>query len=574
LLTERIIMRKVTIYLIVIAMMIPVFSMAGSIGVNYYVSTSGNNANDGSLANPWRDINYAVNTVIVISGDTVNVAAGTYQEQIYVNGKNVSLIGESTANTIIDGRQTIVGSSTTHEAGIRMNNVHNVVVRNFHIKDVAEPCDANDIQPNQYGIVLTSGSANNLIENLHITNPGFYGIFIWNQCTANTIQNCYVDGYFPGNTNYLAYDGVLIHGGDNTGEVSVGNNVLNCVVDNCVYGVSLVHANNGLIEGNILNPMESSIWIGRGYFSYGVHVYTSSGNKIKNNKITGGYHNIRIQGSLASFLPQGSINNVIAGNDIIGTSTSLNGIFLRNTGGTYGVVTGNVVIANKITGNKFGVQIDYIDNIVQCNSIYGNTTGLKNNAALGTVTTLFNYWGASDGPLPTGSGNIVLGSVVYDPWSTNTIGKSTHILTVATTILNFGESALDMDFSGGSIGSGGNIIVGLSYAYPTGSTPGATFASFNSVKKVWSISSDMTGFTTDLIFYYDDADIPVGVNEATLIPMRSIDGGLTWQDVSGTVTRDTVANWIKVAGVTGFSLWAFGDSNQGVPVELSDFKME
>jgi hypothetical protein len=45
-------------------------------GVTYYVSTSGNDNNAGTLAAPWRTIQKAANTVQ--AGDTVQVRAGTY----------------------------------------------------------------------------------------------------------------------------------------------------------------------------------------------------------------------------------------------------------------------------------------------------------------------------------------------------------------------------------------------------------------------------------------------------------------------------------------------------------------
>ena len=55
-----------------------------SIGVtaqtNYYVSTTGNNSNPGTLALPWQTLQYAANNVG--TGEVVNVRGGTY------NGKS------------------------------------------------------------------------------------------------------------------------------------------------------------------------------------------------------------------------------------------------------------------------------------------------------------------------------------------------------------------------------------------------------------------------------------------------------------------------------------------------------
>src|SRR4030095_2673939 len=56
---------------------------------NYYVSASGNDANPGTLASPWRHIQYALNHVG--PGSTVNVLSGVYNE--YVNFPNSGTAG-------------------------------------------------------------------------------------------------------------------------------------------------------------------------------------------------------------------------------------------------------------------------------------------------------------------------------------------------------------------------------------------------------------------------------------------------------------------------------------------------
>jgi parallel beta-helix repeat protein len=49
---------------------------------NYYVSTSGNDANTGTQTNPWRTIQKAVNTVS--NGSTVYISGGTYNEAVSI----------------------------------------------------------------------------------------------------------------------------------------------------------------------------------------------------------------------------------------------------------------------------------------------------------------------------------------------------------------------------------------------------------------------------------------------------------------------------------------------------------
>jgi len=65
--------------------------------INYYVSPSGNNSNSGSISSPWKTVQFAI--TIANSGDTLNLANGTFNEKInctksglYIrNKKNESL---------------------------------------------------------------------------------------------------------------------------------------------------------------------------------------------------------------------------------------------------------------------------------------------------------------------------------------------------------------------------------------------------------------------------------------------------------------------------------------------------
>src|SRR3990172_7987280 len=51
-------------------------------GSTYYVATTGNDANPGTSAAPFRNIQKAASTVV--AGDTVKIKAGTYSEQVNI----------------------------------------------------------------------------------------------------------------------------------------------------------------------------------------------------------------------------------------------------------------------------------------------------------------------------------------------------------------------------------------------------------------------------------------------------------------------------------------------------------
>ena len=57
-----------------------VFFPLSASAATYYVAPTGNDANSGTLASPWKTIQKAASTMVV--GDTVNIRAGTYNETI------------------------------------------------------------------------------------------------------------------------------------------------------------------------------------------------------------------------------------------------------------------------------------------------------------------------------------------------------------------------------------------------------------------------------------------------------------------------------------------------------------
>lgn len=80
-------------------------SCSMALGATFYVSTTGNNGNPGTVGSPWRNIWYAANNVL--AGSTVNVASGTYNEFVTntvsgTPGNEITFIGSANWTTIID----------------------------------------------------------------------------------------------------------------------------------------------------------------------------------------------------------------------------------------------------------------------------------------------------------------------------------------------------------------------------------------------------------------------------------------------------------------------------------------
>ena len=90
--------------LAVIVATLPVRAFAA---VNFYVATTGNDANPGTLQQPWRTIQKAANTAV--PGGVVYVRGGVYHERVNINVSGSAAQGAITfrnyagENPVIDG---------------------------------------------------------------------------------------------------------------------------------------------------------------------------------------------------------------------------------------------------------------------------------------------------------------------------------------------------------------------------------------------------------------------------------------------------------------------------------------
>ena len=82
------------------------------------MATNGNDGNPGTLAQPWRTIQKAANTMV--AGDTVFIRGGTYNELVTVQYRGNSS-GPYTTFTAYPGEQVILdgtGISIQHGGGL------------------------------------------------------------------------------------------------------------------------------------------------------------------------------------------------------------------------------------------------------------------------------------------------------------------------------------------------------------------------------------------------------------------------------------------------------------------------
>ena len=179
----------------------PVFRTGFETVPTYYVSaTSGSNSFPGTLAQPWKTINRAVNAANgAPAGSTVYVAAGTYSEKVVVARDDITLIGYRTtpgdqppvlANQPIDpatldgglafdpdDMPLLDGGDRTVGIGIEISERQGITLRNLQIRNYAKGVTAGHA-----GDQTTIEGA--LLDNINVSNIGdvnadYSGIGIW-----------------------------------------------------------------------------------------------------------------------------------------------------------------------------------------------------------------------------------------------------------------------------------------------------------------------------------------------------------------------------------------------------------
>jgi len=201
-------------------------------------------------------------------GDTVFICKGIYSENLVVN-KSISLIGEDTNLTVIDGSQngnvisitannanlmslTIKGSGTNlTDSAITVENSNNVTVK------------GNRIVENTNGISLYSSNNSTIKDNV-ISSNSFNGVYLYsssgNVISNNIIVNNYGGIYLLYCSNNVVFDDSIsfaeygIYLFSSSYNAIIGNNLF---FNN--YGVSLtLSSNNTFYHNNLNNTVQAS----------------------------------------------------------------------------------------------------------------------------------------------------------------------------------------------------------------------------------------------------------------------------------------------------------------------------
>lgn len=215
-------------------------------GTTYYVSTSGNDTNAGTLSAPWRTIQKAANTVK--AGDTVQVRAGTYNEIVTIKTSGNAASGYITFENypseapVVDGTGLAVGSSGETGLFSLEGTFNYIVIQGFEIRNYSSSAKGKvpvgiDFEGAGTNIQIVNNHIHNIVQTLSgcnaanalavalygtqapasIHNVTFYG----NEIDHNT-TGCSENVSFDGNVQYFVEANNKVHDGDNIGLDNIG----------------------------------------------------------------------------------------------------------------------------------------------------------------------------------------------------------------------------------------------------------------------------------------------------------------------------------------------------------------
>jgi len=277
------------------------------------------------------------------AGDTINVAAGTYTEQLLIQ-KGLTIIGAGRANT------TIASPATPHAGSVMQGTEKWDYI-------VAAYPTTGTISVRIEGFTINDDNRNKTADTFAVTAVFFRDV----AGPTSGLFNCAILG-FPANPDYECF-GIKVYGNS---QLTINNNTLtsytrdaiganggtggnpnvNIIGNTCtgsaipLQGISLVNVVTGTVSGNtITGHTRTAAWPG-----VGILVSASSGVTVQDNIISNCRRGIELAGSS---------NNIVANNTI-------------STAGEFGIA---LSVCNSISSNS--------------NSVKRNTIGTEAGAAAG-----------------------------------------------------------------------------------------------------------------------------------------------------------------------------------------------
>jgi len=366
-------------------------------GTTYFVSTGGNNGNDGlSPTSAWRNVQYAANHVA--AGDTVNILGGVYNETVNIPASGSATAGFITFQNYKGGRAILDGTGLSVRGGqfglITIVSQSYITIQGLEIRNYK----TNSRKSVPVGIWVTGAGGNLRLLNNHIhdivtTATGCggnaLGVAFYGSEAPAALHDITVDGNelnamrtgcsetltMDGNVNRFTITHNLVHDNNNIGIDAIG---FEGVSPDPAYD----QARNGYIGENTIFNITSqgnSAYPSGCWCSDGIYVDGGKNLVVERNLI----HHVDLGIEIASEHHGRVASYVIARSNVIyyGNSAGISiGGYANTVGGTDHVkVVNNTLYKNdgKNTGSgEFQIQFHATNNVFKNNILYSTSQAL------------------------------------------------------------------------------------------------------------------------------------------------------------------------------------------------------
>jgi len=363
-------------------------------GITYYVDANGNDADDGSQANPWKTIHHAVDAVV--AGDTVLINPGTYpvSQQISITTSGtasnpITFRGNGTgvvvdlraydgkngleiffADYIVIDNLTVYASLDPNSRGIRLTHAEGCIISNNTVSGANHAnlfCSLSD------HVTFSNNEAFNGAIGIYVADSSDYPTINGNRLYKNTAIGLHMNGDInsggDGTISYAMVDGNWIYDNDATG-INLDGVTWSTFQNNLVYGNKFrgiaFFQQDGAVPSNDNEAYQNTIITPAGaYYGIGLN-YGANRNSFWNNiiltegsvpgfsstsstrdlEVTSNYNLLPDQGQVAETSNGGFVFSEwqSLGYDTQSTTGTISQTFQNPSGGDYQLKAGNPAI--------------------------------------------------------------------------------------------------------------------------------------------------------------------------------------------------------------------------------------
>ncbi|MGZ5075404.1 MAG: DUF7402 domain-containing protein [Methylobacter sp.] len=515
----------------------------------YYVATNGSDSNPGTLSSPWRTISKAANTLV--AGDTVNIRAGTYKEQ--VSPKNSGYSGAYITYSAYPGETVTLDASGLN---FSWSGIFNLDSRSY-----IEVSGMRLINSPGFGVYMMNSSNMRILKN-YTNNTIYSGILAQDSDTVtidgNEVSQANNGGgsqesiSIAGTQNYIVSNN-RVHGGGKEGIDAKGNASNGKIFGNTVYDMARVGIYVDGWDSNTTNieiynnTVSNSKAADSGASEDGIRIGAEEGGTASNIKV---YNNI-----LYNIAQSGII--VSNWTDGIGGEPKFNTVSIYNN---------TIYNPGVKTGGGINVQGSQNSGIVIRNNIISQARSFNIQASSGTTISNNQFDGGSTAGSSAITGNPLFVAVANNDFH---LQSGSPAINTGTT-----SGAPTIDFDLKARPQGGQVDIGaFEYGSATPSTAdttapsapanlAATASTSSQATLSWGASTDNVAVTGYKI-YRNGTEI--GSSAVTSFTDATIAAGMTY--------NYTVKAYDKAGNLSASSNTATVNTSSGSAVNISSYSV-